>query len=236
MIQLTVAGDADAAARITAERVVAAIDAARQERGVAHISLAGGRTPAGAYRLLAQLVDDWSGVHLWFGDERCVPLDDADSNYKLIVDNLLRDAKQPPPTIHPVTGADADPAGAAAAYAQELVDELGGPVPRLDVALLGLGEDGHTASLFPGDTAALQEREQLCISVHGSKPPFDRISVTLPVLHAARRVLFLAEGAGKTWAIGQLLAGPSERIPASLVDHEGAQIELIADEAAAPPS
>jgi 6-phosphogluconolactonase len=234
MIQLTVAGDADAAARTTAERVVAAIAEARSERGVAHISIAGGRTPAATYRLLAQMVEDWSGVHCWFGDERCVPLDDPDSNYKLVVDNLLHAAVQPPPTIHPVTGADVDPAGAAAAYAQELRDELGGEMPRLDLALLGLGEDGHTASLFPGDTAALEETERLCITVHGTKPPFDRISLTLPVLRAARRAIFLAEGAGKAWAIGQLLGGPTERIPASLLDHDHAEIELIVDRAAAP--
>jgi 6-phosphogluconolactonase len=234
MIQLTVAGDADAAARTTAERIAAAITEARNERGVAHISLAGGRTPARTYRMLARIVNDWSHVHCWFGDERCVPLDDADSNYKLVVDTLLHDATQPPPTIHPVTGADADPAGAAAAYEQELRDELDGDPPRLDLALLGLGEDGHTASLFPDDTAALEEQERLCISVHGTKPPFERISMTLPMLRAARRAIFLAEGAGKAWAIGQLLAGPSERIPASLVDHDGAEIELIVDHTAAP--
>lgn len=235
MIQLTVAGDADAAARTTAERVAAVIAEAREQRGVAHISLAGGRTPARTYRLLAELVQDWSGVHLWFGDERCVPLDDPDSNYKLVVDTLVRDASQPPPTIHPVTGADADPAGAAAAYGQELLDELGGPVPRLDLALLGLGEDGHTASLFPGDPV-LDEQQRLCVAVHGTKPPFDRISLTLPVLRAARRAAILAEGEGKAWAVRQLLAGPSHQVPASLLDHDDAALELILDRAAAPPS
>jgi 6-phosphogluconolactonase len=235
MIQLTVAGDADAAARTTAERVAAVIAEARAERGTAHISLAGGRTPARAYRLLAQHVSDWSGVHLWFGDERCVPLDDPDSNYKMVIDDLLAGASQPPPTIHPVTEAALDPATAADAYAQELRDELGvgdGP-PRLDLALLGLGEDGHTASLFPDDPV-LEEQERLCVPVHGTKPPFDRITLTLPVLRAARRAIILAEGTGKAWAIGQLLAGPSPRIPASLLDHDGAEIELIVDRAAAP--
>ncbi|MDO8188307.1 6-phosphogluconolactonase [Conexibacter sp. JD483] len=233
MIQLTVAGDAEAAARTTAERVAAVIADARAERGVVHISVAGGRTPAATYRLLADLVHDWSGVHLWFGDERCVPLDDADSNCKLIVDTLLSGATQPPPTVHPVTGAADDPATAAAAYEQELRDELGGDLPRLDLALLGLGEDGHTASLFPDDPV-LGERERLVLPVHGTKPPFDRITLTLPALRAARRTIVLAEGAGKAWAIGQLLAGPSPRIPASLIDYDGAEIELIVDHTAAP--
>jgi len=233
MIQLTVAGDAEAAARTTAERIAAVIADARAERGVAHISVAGGRTPAATYRMLARLVHDWSGVHLWFGDERCVPLDDKDSNYKLIVDNLLADATQPPPTVHPVTEAADDPATAAAAYEQELRDELGGEPPRLDLALLGLGEDGHTASLFPDDPV-LEEREKLVLPVHGTKPPFDRITMTLPALRAARRTIILAEGAGKAWAISQLLGGPSPRIPASLIDVDGAEIELIVDHAAAP--
>lgn len=233
MIQLTVAGDAEAAARTTAERVAAVIAEARSERGVAHISLAGGHTPARAYRILARHVDDWSGVHFWFGDERCVPLDDADSNYKMVVDDLLAGAAQPPPTIHPVTEATLDGATAAAAYEQELRDELGGEIPRLDLALLGLGEDGHTASLFPDDPV-LDEQTRLCVPVHGTKPPFDRISLTLPALRAARKSIILAEGAGKAWAIKQLLAGPSSRIPASLLDHEGAEIELIMDHAAAP--
>lgn len=233
MIQLTVAGDAEAAARTTAERIAATIAEARAERGVAHVSLAGGRTPARTYRLLARLVPDWSGVHLWFGDERCVPLDDADSNHRLIVENLLAGSVQPGPIVHAVEGADEDPAGAAAAYEARLRATVDGDPPQLDVALLGLGEDGHTASLFPNDPV-LAEQERLCVAVHGTKPPFDRITFTLPVLRAARKAIVLAEGAGKAWAIGQMLAGHSERIPASLLDGERTEVELIVDHTAAP--
>lgn len=232
MIQLTVAGDSEATARTTAERIAAAIAEARAERGVAHISLAGGRTPARTYRVLARIVDDWSGVHCWFGDERCVPLDDPDSNNRLVVENLLENASQPHPTIHPVTGAADDPAAAAAAYEQELRAALPGEPPRLDIALLGLGEDGHTASLFPNDPV-LEEQERLCLSVHGTKPPFERITLTLPILRAARKTIVLAEGAGKAWAIQQLMAGPTTRIPASMLDG-GEEIELIVDHTAAP--
>jgi len=233
MIQLTVAGDAEAAARTTAERISAAISDARAERGVAHVSLAGGRTPARAYRQLARLVHDWRDVHLWLGDERCVPLDDPDSNHLLVADNLLAGTTAPHPHLHAVEGAAADPAAAAAAYEALLRATVGGDPPRLDVALLGLGEDGHTASLFPNDPV-LEERERLCVAVHGTKPPFERVTLTLPLLRGARKAIVLAEGAGKAWAIGQMLAGQSERIPASLLDGEGADVELIVDHAAAP--
>lgn len=235
MIQLTVAGDPEAAARTTAERIAAAIAEAREHRGVAHVSLAGGRTPAAAYRQLARIVPDWRDVHLWFGDERCVPLDDPDSNHLLVRETLLEPLSGTGPTVHPVIGADVDPATAAAAYEDALREALPGTPPQLDVALLGLGEDGHTASLFPNDPV-LEEQERICLAVHGTKPPFERITLTLPMLRAARKVVMLAEGAGKAWAIHQLMAGPSPQIPASLLDGaEGAaEIELIVDHAAAP--
>lgn len=237
MIAVTVAEDAEDAARTCAERVAAAIADARRARGAAHVALAGGRTPARAYELLAALVDDWRDVHLWFGDERCVPLGDPDSNHHLVARTLL--ARLPagvaPPVVHAVEGAgDGDPAAAAAAYERELradVPANAEGAPQLDLALLGLGEDGHTASLFPGDPA-LEERERLCVAVHGSKPPFERVTLTLPVLLAARTVVVLTSGTGKAWAVGAMLAGPSTRVPASLL--AGGAVELIADRAAAP--
>jgi len=235
MIALTVAEDAEAAARTCAERVAAAIAAARRERGAAHVALAGGRTPARTYELLAGLVDDWSDVHLWFGDERCVPLDDPGSNHHLLARTLL--ARLPdgvsPPVVHAVEGAGGgDPPAAAAAYERALRAGIPGePIPRLDFNLLGLGEDGHTASLFPDDPA-LAERERLCVAVHGSKPPFERVTLTLPVLLAARAIVVLTAGTGKAWAVGAMLAGPSARVPASLLA-DGA-VELIADRASAP--
>jgi len=235
MIQLTVAGDAESAARTTAERIVAAIEDARARRGVAHVSLAGGRTPARTYELLARMVRDWRDVHLWLGDERCVPRDDDDSNYKLVVDTLLSQPHDPPPTIHAWEGAADDPAAAAAAYERELRALLPGDPPQLDLALLGLGEDGHTASLFPDDPI-LEERERLCAAVQGTKPPFDRLTMTLPLLRAARRAIVLAGGAGKAWAVSQVQAGPSTRIPASLLDVDGLEVELILDRDAAPAS
>ncbi len=235
MIEVTVTGDAEAAARTCAERISEAIDEARAARAVAHVALAGGRTPARTYELLADRLDDWRDVHLWFSDERCVPLDDPDSNHRLLVRTLLTplaDRGVAPPTVHPVTGAGGGPAAAAADYERELRETVPGDPPVLDVALLGLGEDGHTASLFPDDPA-LDERERLCVPVHGTKPPFDRVSLTLPVLRAARRAVVLTAGAGKAWAVGAMLAGRSHRVPASLLA-DGDAVELIADRAAAP--
>src|SRR5690606_23875100 len=123
-IQLTVAGDAEAVARTTAERIAAAITQAREQRGVAHVALAGGRTPGLTYRTLARAIDDWSGVHFWFGDERCVPPDDEDSNHRLVVDTLLADATQPHPIVHAVDCVGRDPHEAATAYERELRETL----------------------------------------------------------------------------------------------------------------
>lgn len=233
MIALTVAGDEDAAARTTAERIAAAILDARAERGAAHVALAGGRTPGDAYRQLARLVGDWRDVHLWLGDERAVPLDDPESNCALVASTLLAELPPgcPPPTVHPVAGADEDAEAAARAYERELRATVPGDPPQLDVALLGLGEDGHTASLFPDDPV-LEERERLCVAVHGLKPPFGRVTMTLPLLRAARKLILLAEGAGKAWAIGATLNGPSSRVPASLL--ADADVELITDRGGAP--
>jgi 6-phosphogluconolactonase len=242
MIEVTVAEDVEEAARRCAERIAEAIDEARADRGAAHLALAGGRTPGRTYELLGERVDDWAGVHLWFGDERCVPLDDPASNHRLVAETLLAPLAARgvvPPEVHAVTGADGDPASAAAAYERALREAVpaaagdDAAVPALDLALLGLGEDGHTASLFPDDPV-LGERERLCVPVHGTKPPFDRVSLTLPVLRAARRTVVLTAGAGKAWAAGAMLAGPSPRVPASLLDDGDSAVELIADRAAAP--
>jgi len=239
VIALTVVDDAEAAARLCAERVVAAIDHARAARGSAHISLAGGTTAARTYELLAELTTDWRDVHLWFGDERCVPLDDPDSNHLLLTRTLLDrlPAKRAQPMVHAVTRAgDGDPPAAAASYERALrasVDAAGARdgLPVLDLALLGLGEDGHTASLFPDDPV-LEERERLVVAVRGSKPPPDRVTFTLPLLRAARAIVVLTAGGGKAQAVQATLAGASPHTPASLLG-EGAAVELIADRAAA---
>jgi 6-phosphogluconolactonase len=238
MIELTVTDDAEAAARLCAQRVVAALERARAARDEAHMALAGGSTPARTYELLAELMSDWRDVHLWFGDERCVPLDHRDSNHLLVTRTLLDrlSPDRPQPMVHAVTRAgNGDPPAAAMSYERALrasVPVASEGVPVLDVVLLGLGEDGHTASLFPDDPV-LAERERLVVAVRGSKPPPDRVTFTLPLLRAGRAVVVLTAGAGKAEAVQATLAGPSAHTPASLLG-EGATVELIADRAATP--
>jgi 6-phosphogluconolactonase len=232
-VRLTVADDAEAASEIAAERMATAISGARAARGEAHVALAGGETPRRAYELLGPLVGDWSGVHLWFGDERCVPPDDPESNYRLVRETLLAGADIPEEQVHRISG-ERPPAEAAAAYEDELrrlVPAGDAGLPALDLAFLGLGRDGHTASLFPDDRA-LGRDDALCFPVRGAKPPPNRITLSLPLLRAARSVLVLATGEGKRRAVASVRAGPSRSTPASLLPPE--RTEIVVDAAAAP--
>jgi 6-phosphogluconolactonase len=219
MARLSVLPDAEAAARAAADRVIRAIDQARSERGVAHIALAGGNTPRRVYERLAADVNDWRDVHLWFGDERCVPPDDPDSNYRMVRESLIDPAGVPAEQVHRIDG-EKNPAEAAREY--------GGSLPeRLDLAFLGLGEDGHTASLFPGDPRL--DDPAPARPVVASKPPPQRITLGLGVLRGAGERVILADGPGKKDAVAAVQRGPDPAYPASLVDPD-----LIVDEAAAP--
>lgn len=231
----TVAADAPAAAALAAERIAAAIADARAERGAAHLALAGGNTPRAAYEALAGLVADWADVHLWFGDERCVEPDDVESNYRMLRESLLARAAIPEAQVHRIAGElGAEPA--AERYEGELRTVLGpvdpeAGIPVLDLALQGLGEDGHTASLFPG-AETLDARGAICLPVHGSpKPPPDRVTMSLDLLGAARAVVVLASGGGKAEAVRGIQAGPARAVPASLLPRD--RTELVLDTAAA---
>jgi 6-phosphogluconolactonase len=210
--------DAEEAARRAAEVVAAALDAARTVRGAAHIALSGGSTVGRAYELLGPLLPDWRDVHLWYGDERCVPLDDDESNHRLASTRL----EAPGAIWHPVPtqlGCDE----AAAAYAAELAEV------ELDVALNGMGPDGHTASLFPSFPQV--EQDGVCLAVHGSpKPPSDRVTLTLGKLNAAGRIVVLVTGAEKAPVLARVLRGPDPALPASLLARDA--LEVVADAAA----
>jgi 6-phosphogluconolactonase len=170
-------------------------------RGAATLALAGGSTPRAMHEALATLPDvDWARVSVYFGDERCVPPDHADSNYRMARESLLTRVPIPDENVHRMLGEFSDREAAARAYAQ-LVP------PALDVIVLGIGEDGHTASLFPG-SPALDERERLVLPVLGPKPPPERLTLTPPVLERARCLLMLASGAAKAEAVGRALEGP----------------------------
>ncbi len=215
--------DAAELASVTAELLASLLDDALAARGVAHLALAGGTTPAGAYALLGP--SRWEGVELWFGDERCVGPDDPESNYRMALQTLLRHA--PGALVHRIEG-ERGAEDAAERYDALLRARLGEPV--LDIALLGIGEDGHTASLFPGNPA-LAERELAAVAVHDApKPPPDRVSLTLPVLRAARACILLAAGEDKAAPLARVLAGPDEAVPASLLARE--RLTIVADAAA----
>jgi 6-phosphogluconolactonase len=207
-----------AAAQAEAARRFA--DAARQAvaaRGRFVVALAGGSTPRGAYRRLRTADVDWSRTHVFFGDERGVAPDHPDSNYRMAVEALLRHVPVPRGQVHRMRAEAADAQAAADAYAAEIRELLGDP-PRFDLVLLGLGPEAHTASLFPG-APALRERRRWVVAytvddVHGR-----RMTLTPPVLSAARRALFLVAGPDKAEAVAAVLRGPRqpERYPAQAV-------------------
>jgi 6-phosphogluconolactonase len=222
------AADGEAVATRAARLIGELLEATLTARGSAHLALAGGTTPAGAYAQLSPA--SWSGVELWFGDERCVGPDDPESNYRMVAKTLLPHARGA--LTHRIEG-ELGAQAAAAAYDTLLrarVPSDGGPLPVLDIVLLGIGEDGHTASLFPHN-AALSLHGAACVPVHDApKPPPERVSLSLDVLRAARSTILLATGSGKADALARALAEPDPAVPSSLL--ERARHTVIADNAA----
>ena len=233
-----VGSDASEVMRVAARRIATLLSAAVEQRGVATMALAGGSTPKQLYRLLAAPPFDldipWSRVKLFLGDERCVPSDHADSNERMVRESLLADLSEAP-AFHPMPGGHPDPAEAAGLYAERLVREIpgdGDAVPRFDLVLLGMGDDGHTASLFP-DTPILDE-ERLVAEVYVPRMDSWRLSLTLPLLNAARNVVFLVTGAGKAATLARVLAdGPRRDFPSSLVVPKDGGVEWHLDREAA---
>jgi 6-phosphogluconolactonase len=230
MARLTVLPDAERAARRAADVMANRINDARVRGTDVHFAVAGGSTPRRAYELLAHMQGTWNHVHLWLGDERCVPADDPEANQRMLDESLLSKLRsQHGPHLHPVRG-DLTPEDAAWLYARELVQSIG-EKPVFDLVVLGLGEDGHTASLFPGHPAA-RSAEAPVVGVRGApKPPPERITLTLPVLRRARFTLLLATGEGKARPLARVRAG-DEEIPAGRLGD--ALDEIICDEAALP--
>jgi len=215
---------AEAAASWTAERITAAVAGRR----ACYLALAGGETPRGCYKRLAgpPYRDSlpWASVFVYWSDERQVPLDDPASNYAMAKAALLDHVPIPPEQVFPLVG---DPTPALRAVPPDV-----GGRPRFDVIHLGLGEDGHTASLFPG-SPALQEAQALVAAVHNaSKPPPDRLTLTLPVINAARAVLFMVQGASKREALARVRRR-DPAVPASHVQPVDGELRFIVDRAAA---
>jgi len=215
---------AEAAASWTAERIIGAVAA----RGACYVALAGGETPRGCYERLAQPPHrdalPWPSVFVYWSDERQVPLDDPASNYAMAKAALLDHVPIPPTQVFPLVG---DP---TPALRRIPLDARGRP--RFDLIHLGLGDDGHTASLFPG-SPALKEVGALVAVVHNApKPPPERLTLTLSVINAARAVLFMVQGASKRDALARVLQR-DPALPASLVRPVDGELQFIVDRAAA---
>ena len=238
--ELTVVHSAERLARVAAERIAHLASSATAEGERFVLALSGGSTPRPTYRLLARqrqgLTVDWSRVEVFWGDERCVPPDHPDSNYRMARQALLDHVQIPAGQVHRIQG-ELPPPEAAAAYRAELQAVLGDHRQRrFDLMLLGLGADGHTASLFPG-TPAVQEQCRDVVAVHvqkGHGRPSDawRVTLTLPVINDARHVIFLVSGERKADALARVHAG--EPLPAGLVQPtEGTLTWLVDRDAAA---
>jgi 6-phosphogluconolactonase len=205
-------------------REAAAGELAEAARAGAHIALPGGSTPGPAFALAADLEPDWSRVEAWWGDERCVHPSDSRSNYRLVREKLFDRLARLPQAVHRIRG-ELEGREAAERYH----DELEGVT--LGLAFQGLGEDGHTASLFP-NAEALEERERRAVAVH--RPDVERVTLTLPVLCAAATVVFLVHGDAKADAVRAAFAEhPTPETPASLVRSNQGRTVALLDRAAA---
>jgi 6-phosphogluconolactonase len=221
-VEIVVAADEWAAAQLVAERLAA------QASAGGHVALTGGSTPRIAYELAAELEPDWSRVEVWWGDERCVPPDDANSNFRMAKESLLDRLAAAPAAVHRM-GGELGPERGAAEYERELA-----AVDRFDLVLLGLGPDGHVASLYPNQPT-LDVADRRAVGAEANLEPFvDRITLTLPVLCGGREVLFLVAGGEKAEAAaGAFGGGPTHDVPGSLVRSERGTTRAVLDPPAA---
>ena len=234
--------DAEAVAQYAAREFVRRGRGAIEASGAFKVALAGGSTPRRTYELLAdpslshQI--DWEATHVFFGDERAVPPDHPDSNYRTAFETLLSKVKVPEAQIHRMEGERSDLDAAAADYETALAESfdlsVGSSLPRLDLVMLGMGEDGHTASLFPG-TRALGETRDWVVANDVPQKATRRLTLTAPVLSAARCVMFTVAGADKAASLSAVLEGPPdpERFPSQLIVPVDGELLWLIDRAAA---
>lgn len=238
---LEVVADGEALARKAAGYVTRIAGEAIAARGQFSIGLPGGSTPRALFKRLASPAwasrIDWARVHVFWGDERCVPPDHAESNYRLARETLLDRVPLPPEHSHRIAG-ELAPAEAARRYEAELRAFFAGgepatPQPRFDLLLLGMGEDGHTASLFPG-TAALREMARWTVENYVPRLDSWRVTLTIPAINAAAHALFLVSGAAKAETLRAVLHGPRqpEIYPAQLIRPQAGRLLWLVDRAA----
>lgn len=238
-MNITILPDREKFNHTAARYIVQVANEALAAHGCFTIALSGGSTPKGVYSLLAlapyrdQI--DWTKVEVFWGDERCVPPDDAESNYHLAYEALLSKLALPADHIHRMPADMSDRVAASAAYEEELRRVFGtNGVPSFDLIHLGLGPEGHTASLFPHQ-AALHETQRLVMFVTVPKPPPPRLTLTPPVLNAAKHILFLVTGAEKAAAVQAVLEGDyqPDEYPAQIVRSTQGEVTWLLDTAAA---
>ncbi|MFL6332214.1 MAG: 6-phosphogluconolactonase [Pyrinomonadaceae bacterium] len=235
---VSVYDDAESLARAAAARIAELARESIRARGLYTLALSGGSTPRRVYELLAgeEFRDgiDWPNVHVFFGDERMVPPDHAESNYRMASEALLSKVGIPPENVHRIDGVG-DAAANASAYESEMRGLFGDVErPRLDQVLLGMGDDGHTASLFPG-TEVLKEQRLWVAPNWVEKLGAWRVTMTAPLINAARCVTFLVTGTDKAARLREVLKGERDpsRLPAQLIRPTDGTLEWYVDRAAA---
>lgn len=241
MAALKVFPDSEHLIQAAAETFVRVAAKAIAAQGRFSVALSGGSTPRPLYALLGSEIFagriDWSRAHLFWGDERCVPPEDPRGNYHMVREILLKDIPLPPEHIHRIRGED-DPRSAAADYEREIRSFFdtpdGKPRTAFDLVLLGMGEDGHTASLFPG-SPAIVEQTRWVSAEYAESVSMWRITLTPMLINSARNVLFLVSGAGKAKAVRDVLQGPfqPEKLPAQAIKPLKGRLTWLLDKAAA---
>jgi 6-phosphogluconolactonase len=240
--EIKIVADAAELSRAGAADFEQAARSAVQARGRFTVSLSGGSTPRGLYSQLARDANKlpWDKMYLFWGDERHVPPDDKDSNYRMVRETLLSQAPIPPDHVYRMHAENTDAGRVAEEYEHTLQQFFGlkaGELPRFDLVLLGLGPDGHTASLFPG-SVALQERSRLVLANWVQKFGHYRLTLTAPVLNNAAEIIFLVSGGEKTAALRSVLYSDAsaEQFPAKLIAPLNGRLLWLVDRAALPAS
>lgn len=228
--------DAEAVATALADLFIDVGQTALADRGAFRVALSGGNTPRRAYELLAEeprsLALPWKDVFIYFGDERCVPPDDEQSNYRMASKAFLNLVPIPHHNVHRIRG-EADPGVAANNYASIIRSDLADP-PHLDLVLLGLGPDGHTASLFPGSPPDLHD-SVLVRAVFAESQDMWRVTMTPKLINLGRTVAFAVEGVEKADVLAKVLEGPVDptKYPAQIVNPSSGRLVWLTDKLAA---
>jgi len=210
--------------------------AAIKNKGFYSVALSGGKTPGTFYnKLSGEKAFPWGNTHVFMVDERFVPYESDENNYHMINRTLSRHVNISPKNVHPILTSEISPETAAERYEEDIISycrTVRARLPRFDLILLGIGEDGHTASLFPG-TPSLKETSHLAVSVYPpdpSKP--ERITLTFPVINNTQHIIFMAEGANKSKIIKEVIEDKNHMLPASMVRPSEGKLVFLLDESA----